>query len=94
MPFVLTPQEQAAVDRILDAWEQADKGGADLPVQFHPLGVRSPRFRAKPSKENPNGAKYIDHGTIKYQAPDKGFFEAKGYLMDDPQEAPPGQVDL
>ena len=36
-------------------------------------------FPGKPNKINPNGAKYIHHGTINYAAPDKGYFDADGH---------------
>ena len=84
VPFVLTPQEQAAMDRILDAWEQAGKPVRTFQCSFTRWEYDA-TFPVKPTKENPNGAKYIDHGTIKYEAPDKGFFEATGFLMDIPK---------
>jgi TIGR03009 family protein len=84
VPFVLTPQEQAAVDRVLDAWEQAGKGVRTFQCSFTRWEYDA-TFPGKASRENPNGAKYIDTGTIKYQAPDKGFFEATGNLMGIPK---------
>ncbi len=38
--FVLTPQEQADVDRVLDAWERRGKEVRTFQCTFHPLGVR------------------------------------------------------
>jgi TIGR03009 family protein len=84
-PFVLTPQEQAEVDAVLAAWERVGKEVRTFQCPFTRLEYDA-TFPGKVNKAtNPNGAKWIDHGTIKYAAPDKGRFELEGYLPDDPK---------
>lgn len=73
-PFILTPQEQAELDRVLRAWEQR---GAKLKM-FECDFTRweyDPVFAEQ--NKNPNDLKFEDHGNLKYAAPDKGLFYVK-----------------
>ncbi len=83
-PFVLTPQEQAQVDRVLDAWEGRGKEVRTFECPFIRWEYDA-AFPGTPSKDNPNGATAIVHGTITYQAPDKGHFVAEADAKTDPK---------
>ncbi len=84
-PFVLTPQEQAELDRVLAAWEHRGKEVRTFDCAFTRWEYDD-TFPGKPDKNNPGGAKYIHKGTISYAAPDKGYFDAA-----DTQKDPEGR---
>ncbi len=81
-PFVLTPQQQAEVDRLLDAWERRGNEVRTFECPFTRWDYDATFRPEKPTADNPYGAKYVNHGTIIYTAPDKGFFKSDGYLTE------------
>jgi TIGR03009 family protein len=78
-PFVLTPQQQADLDRALDEWERQSGQINKFQGNFKHWKY-DPTFL--PPKIGPNGQlveqaiKYSE-GVIKYSAPDKGLIEEK-----------------
>ena len=73
-PFVLTPQEAAVVDRVLDDWQR-------ISSQVKTLKARFRRFDYDGVFGDANTPKRMVDGTIRYAAPDKGF-----YALDDESE--------
>jgi TIGR03009 family protein len=73
-PFALTPEEQAQVDKVLDQWEQRN----------HDIKTFDCRFTRWIYDEvfGPfDKAKFIEVGTIKYAAPDRGLFHLESSLV-------------
>ncbi|HEX3999571.1 MAG TPA: hypothetical protein VHX65_13545 [Pirellulales bacterium] len=76
-PFVLSPQEQADLDKVLDDWERQSNQVTTFKCDFKHW-VYDPTFL--PPKLGPNGElieqpiKYST-GEIKYASPDKGLIE-------------------
>lgn len=70
-PFQLTPQEQAAVDRVLDVWEQRSAQVKTFECQFARFEYNKVFGPAdKPIRE--------DRGELKFASPDKGLFRIDG----------------
>ena len=70
-PFVLSPQEEAQLNQVLQAWEQRGQ-------EVHKFDCKFTRFRYDPvwGKRDENGQPipFKDMGDIHYAAPDKGSF--------------------
>lgn len=66
-PFRLTPQEEAYLDRVLQAWEQRSKGVKTFACNFT-------RWEYDPVFGDAAKPRYIDQGRLKYAAPDRGMF--------------------
>lgn len=71
VPFALTPQEEAYVDQVLNAWEQHSDKVSTFETQFTRREY-DPVFGPK------DGAKFTDQGILKYKKPDKGMFRVDG----------------
>ena len=74
VPFTLTPQQQAELDRMLIRWEQHGASVRKFECDFTRLdydGVFS-------TGDQPSA---ILKGEIRYAAPDKGFYEVKGAVV-------------
>lgn len=67
LPFRLTPQEQAHVDRVLNQWEQHNKKIKTFDCRFK-RWIYDVVFGPK------NKPKFIEMGVLKFAAPDKGLF--------------------
>lgn len=70
-PFQLTPQHQAYLDRVLQAWEQRSSNVKTFECDFT-------RWEYDPVFGDADKPKHTDTGHIKYAAPDKGRFEVEG----------------
>ena len=70
-PFTLTAQEEAQLDRTLQAWEKKSKEIDTFDCSFKRWEY-DPIF-PKPNS-NPNAPVNIDLGILKYKSPDKGVF--------------------
>jgi TIGR03009 family protein len=70
-PFVLTPQQQAHVDAVLDAWERESAHIKRFQCEFD-------RFDIDGLSADPNIPAHVDAGEIKYESPDKGMYLVKG----------------
>ncbi|MCS7237683.1 MAG: TIGR03009 domain-containing protein [Thermoguttaceae bacterium] len=66
-PFVLTPEEERALQQVLQRWEEATSKVKTLECRFT-------RFQYDPVFGPPNTPVAIDQGEIKYAAPNKGLF--------------------
>ncbi len=66
-PFQLTPQQEALLDRVLQAWEQRSKKVKTFSCKFT-------RWEFDPVFGPPDKANHVDQGQIKYGAPDRGMF--------------------
>jgi TIGR03009 family protein len=70
-PFTLTPQEEARLDAVLNAWEKKSKDIKTFDCSFK-------RWEYDPVFANPNAkpgaALHVDMGIIKYAAPDRGLY--------------------
>ncbi len=73
-PFVLTPQQQAHVDSVLQAWERESAHIKRFQCEFD-------RFEIDGLAANPGKPAHVDRGEIKYEAPDKGMYLVKGELV-------------
>ncbi len=69
-PFQLTAQQQAAVERVLNTWQQ--RSGK---VKTFSCGFT--RWEYDPVFGQPNKPSFIDEGEVNYRAPDKGTFWVK-----------------
>ena len=73
-PFRLTPQQQAALERVLVGWERSSGGVKTFECSFTRW-----EFDAQfPNPKNPGGAVAIEEGKIKYARPDQGYFSIGG----------------
>ena len=70
-PFRLTPQQEAYLDQVLQAWEQHS-------LRVKTFECKFTRWDYDPVFGDPNKPKHVDQGKIKYAAPDKGSFEIEG----------------
>lgn len=72
-PFTLTPQEEAVLDRLLTDWQQMSANVKTFEAGFTRwdydgvFGVQNPGEAPTPKR--------VVNGTLKYAAPDKGFYE-------------------
>lgn len=66
-PFPLTPQQEEALDRVLNTWEQRS-------AQVRSFTCKFTRWEFDPVFGSASQAAYIDQGEIAYRAPDKGMF--------------------
>ena len=66
-PFTLTPQQRAQVVQVLLSWEQRN-------VKVKTFDARFKRWTYDTVFGQPDQPKFVDLGTIKYAAPDKGSF--------------------
>ena len=67
-PFSLTPQQQAQLDWVLNRWEQHGSRVKTFEsgfTRFEYDGIFN---------SDPNSARFVDTGELKYVAPDKGMF--------------------
>lgn len=83
-PFTLTPQEQAQVDAVLTQWENHNKS-------INTFDCRFKRWVYDAVFGQPNQAKAIELGVIRYASPDRGLFQVdqediNGQLSDIPPE--------
>lgn len=69
-PFVLSPQEEAQVDQALAQWERRNQQIKTFDSQFKRWSYDV--VFADPQK--PLQPKFVEIGTLKYAAPDKGLF--------------------
>ena len=67
-PFVLTPQQQAWVNWVLDTWEKRSANVKTFACNFT-------RWEYDPVFGARNQPKHTDQGKIKYGAPDRGMFQ-------------------
>ena len=65
--FPLTLEQEAYLDRVLQAWEQHSKKVKTFAATFT-------RWEYDPVFGPPDTFKYMDEGEVKYAAPDKGMF--------------------
>jgi TIGR03009 family protein len=70
-PFILTPAEQAQVDRLLLFWEKSSKNIKTFRCKFT-------RWEYDPVFGPPDKPTYIDEGELRYAAPDKGLYSVEG----------------
>jgi TIGR03009 family protein len=72
-PFQLTPEEQAQLDRVLQAWEARNSQIKTFECTFvrQTYGAQFVDPNKPPAPGQPNREEY---GEIKYEAPDKGLF--------------------
>lgn len=89
-PFVLTPQEQANVDQVLDTWEQHSGNVTTFRCNYLHW-VYDPTYVAP--KLNDDGTLAEDwymqsSGEIKYAAPDKGLIEDENVQTHQPDKSP------
>ncbi|MHB1034273.1 MAG: TIGR03009 domain-containing protein [Pirellulales bacterium] len=72
-PFQLTPQQQAALDLVLRAWEQRSAKVDTFKCSFT-------RWEYDPvfGPTDPNAPKNVSQGNLKYKTPDKGMFRVAG----------------
>jgi TIGR03009 family protein len=69
-PFILTPQEEAQVDRVLNIWEERNKN-----IKTFDCGFKRWTYDLVFAKPNePLKPKFIEVGVIRYAAPDRGLF--------------------
>jgi len=73
-PFVLTPQQQAQVDSVLQAWERESSRIKRFQCEFI-------RREYDGIAADPPILAHEDLGEIKYESPDKGMFLVKGELV-------------
>lgn len=73
-PFVLTLQQQAAVDSVLLAWERESSRITRFQCEFT-------RFEYDGLSPTPKKPAHVDVGEIKYESPDKGMYHVKGELV-------------
>jgi TIGR03009 family protein len=66
-PFTLTPQQAAQVDRVLNQWEERNRGVKTFDCRFK-------RWIYDVVFGPPNRAKFVETGAIRYAAPDRGLF--------------------
>ncbi|GAB4127381.1 hypothetical protein JCM17478_09190 [Thermopirellula anaerolimosa] len=66
-PFVLSPAEQAQLERVLKAWEERSAAIKTFECDFT-------RWEFDPVSGNPSEPARISRGKILYAAPDKGLF--------------------
>jgi TIGR03009 family protein len=66
-PFVLSPQQEAQVDRVLNQWEQRNREVRKFDCKFK-------RWTYDAVFGRPDQARFVEMGTIRYAAPDKGLF--------------------
>ena len=71
VPFVLSPQETAQLDEVLNAWEQRNKEVKSFECDFI-------RWQYDAVFGNGKEPKTMDRGVIRYTAPDKGLFKIDG----------------
>ncbi len=86
VPFRLTPQQEAYLDRVLNVWQQHSEKVKTFSCEFT-------RWEYDPVFGPPNAPRFIDEGEIKYKTPDKGMFRVRktdrnGKMVDiEPQRA-------
>ena len=85
VPFVLSSQEQMELDRVLEAWQQRSNEVKSFECTFT-CWEYDATFA---DRTHPDKASFIDHGILKYAAPDKGLFKVEG----DKEKDPKGQRD-
>ena len=73
-PFALTPQQQAAVDSVLQAWQRESSLIKRFQCEFT-------RFEYDGLSPTPKQPAHVDIGEIKYESPDKGMYHVKGELI-------------
>ena len=66
-PFVLSPQEEAELDRVLNLWEERNRDIKTFDCRFK-------RWIYDVVFGPPNQPKFVDLGVIKYAKPDRGLF--------------------
>jgi TIGR03009 family protein len=71
VPFVLSPQEQAQLDRMLAAWEQHGKG-------VRTFECKLTRWEYNSVFLEPGKQPEAESGSLKFDAPDKGLFKIEG----------------
>lgn len=69
-PFVLTAQEEAQVDRILNQWEQHNRDVKTFDCRFK-------RWTYDVVFGPAGQAKFVDLGVVRYGAPDRGMFQVE-----------------
>lgn len=76
-PFVLTPAEEAQLDRVLLFWEKGSQGVQTFRAKFRRFEYNpgADFNRQDPNKpKDPNQPTAVDDGEIRYQTPDKGLY--------------------
>ncbi|MDZ4781565.1 MAG: hypothetical protein SGJ19_15045, partial [Planctomycetia bacterium] len=74
-PFQLSPQEEAQLDQLLQAWEAAGKKIDQFSVSFTRLEYRQNAIAAAPQAPGNQAAVAVKTtGEIKYKRPDKGLY--------------------
>lgn len=71
-PFVLTPEQQAAVDDALETWESKSRQVQTFKCNFDYWEYD---MTLKSKTQNPDGQKAEGEGQIKFKSPDMGFYQ-------------------
>lgn len=76
-PFVLTPEQQSQVDRVLQAWQRRTDGIRTFEAKFtrREYDPVNPVLDSAGVPKYPN---YTEEGMLKYAKPDKGMFQIYG----------------
>jgi TIGR03009 family protein len=72
-PFVLSPHEEAQLDRVLQFWEQRSSQIKTFRCKFFRMEYNA----AFEDPNRPNQPLHVDKGEICYAAPDKGMFRVE-----------------
>jgi TIGR03009 family protein len=72
-PFTLTPQQEAQVDQVLNLWEQRNRNVKTFDCRFKRWSYDIVTWESGPRLEQPKPT-FIETGTIKYAAPDRGMY--------------------
>lgn len=72
-PFTLSPQEEAVLDRLLTDWQQMSAGVKTFEASFTRWDYDG--VFAAPGPDGQQAPKRVVNGTLRYAAPDKGFYE-------------------
>jgi TIGR03009 family protein len=74
VPFALTAEQQAQLDRALKAWEDGTKNVRSFQCKFQRLEYNP----TLPTNKNPNEATRKDAGELRYGSPDRGMYRVDG----------------
>jgi TIGR03009 family protein len=74
-PFTLSPDEQAQVDRVLNLWEERNRGIKTFDCRFKRWTYDL--VFAAPLPGQPLKPKFVDVGMIRYAAPDRGVYRVE-----------------
>jgi len=74
-PFILTPEEQAFVDRVLDDWQAVSSKVKTLEGEFMLYKYNATFNVTPPQPGQPEVPTRTSAGKVRYAAPDKGHYE-------------------